>query len=38
MAAVAPVYAFSTSVDAKVKLINGAQASNVFWYISGAAA
>ncbi|MEX2428447.1 MAG: ice-binding family protein, partial [Bacteroidales bacterium] len=36
MAAVSPVYAFSTSVDAEVKLINGAQASNVYWYISGA--
>ncbi|MDA3891308.1 MAG: ice-binding family protein [Salinivirgaceae bacterium] len=36
MAAVSPVYAFSTSVNAKVKLINGAQACNVYWYISGA--
>jgi len=36
MAAVAPVYAFSTSANAKVKLINGAQACNVYWYISGA--
>ncbi|MFA6404142.1 MAG: ice-binding family protein, partial [Salinivirgaceae bacterium] len=36
MAAIAPVYAFSTSANAKVKLINGAQACNVYWYISGA--
>ncbi len=36
MDAVSPVYAFSTSVNAKVHLINGAQASNVYWYISGA--
>nr|MDA3866745.1 ice-binding family protein [Salinivirgaceae bacterium] len=36
MAAVSPVYAFSTSANAEVKLINGAQACNVYWYISGA--
>ncbi|MDA3865783.1 MAG: ice-binding family protein [Salinivirgaceae bacterium] len=36
MPAVSPVYAFSTSTNAEVKLINGAQACNVFWYISGA--
>jgi len=35
MAAVTPVYAFSTGANAEVKLINGAQAANVFWYISG---
>ncbi len=31
-----PVYAFSTSANAQVKLINGAQASNVFWFVTGA--
>jgi len=31
-----PNYAFSTDVNAEVKLINGAQASNVFWYVTGA--
>ncbi|MEX2369841.1 MAG: ice-binding family protein, partial [Bacteroidales bacterium] len=31
-----PVYAFSTSANAEVKLINGAQASNVFWFVTGA--
>lgn len=31
-----PVYAFSTDVNAEVKLINGAQASNVFWFVTGA--
>jgi hypothetical protein len=31
-----PVYAFSTSVNAQVKLINGAQACNVFWFVTGA--
>ncbi|MEQ8364382.1 MAG: ice-binding family protein [Cyclobacteriaceae bacterium] len=31
-----PVYAFSTSVNAEVKLVNGAQAANVFWYVTGA--
>ena len=28
--------AFSTSANAKIKLINGAQACNVFWWIGGA--
>ncbi|MEX2428389.1 MAG: ice-binding family protein, partial [Bacteroidales bacterium] len=31
-----PVYAFSTSANAQVILINGAQASNVFWFVTGA--
>jgi gliding motility-associated-like protein len=31
-----PVYAFSTSPNAKVILKNGAKASNVFWLITGA--
>ncbi len=31
-----PMYAFSTDVNAEVKLINGAQASNVFWFVTGA--
>ncbi|MFT7030184.1 MAG: hypothetical protein ACJA2C_001579 [Marinoscillum sp.] len=31
-----PVFAFSTSTNSEVKLINGAQASNVFWYVTGA--
>ncbi|MFC2086889.1 ice-binding family protein [Bacteroidota bacterium] len=31
-----PVYAFSTSANAQVKLINGAQACNVFWFVTGA--
>lgn len=31
-----PAYAFSTDVNAEVKLINGAQASNVFWFVTGA--
>jgi len=29
-------YAFSTSPDAKIHLMNGAQACNVFWLVSGA--
>jgi hypothetical protein len=31
-----PTYAFSTSANAQVNLINGAQACNVFWYVTGA--
>ena len=31
-----PVYAFSTTANAQVKLTNGAQASNVFWFVTGA--
>ncbi|MFO7863274.1 MAG: ice-binding family protein [Salinivirgaceae bacterium] len=31
-----PVYAFNTSTNAQVNLVNGAQASNVFWFITGA--
>lgn len=31
-----PAYAFSTSANAQVNLINGAQACNVFWYVTGA--
>lgn len=31
-----PNYALSTSVNAQVELINGAQASNVFWFVTGA--
>ncbi|MDA3882008.1 MAG: ice-binding family protein [Bacteroidales bacterium] len=31
-----PVYAFSTSANAQVKLINGAQACNVYWFVTGA--
>ena len=31
-----PVYAFSTSANAQVNLVNGAQASNVFWFVTGA--
>ncbi len=31
-----PNYAFSTNVNAQVKLINGAQACNVFWFVTGA--
>ena len=31
-----PVFAFSTSVDAKIHLINGAKACNVFWFVTGA--
>ena len=29
-------YAFSTDVGAEVKLTNGAQASNVYWFVTGA--
>ncbi|MCF8371570.1 MAG: ice-binding family protein [Bacteroidales bacterium] len=36
MPAAPPVFAFSTSVDAKVHLINGAKACNVFWFVTGA--
>src|SRR3989304_6626221 len=35
MPAAPPVYAFSTSANSKVHLINGAQACNVFWFITG---
>ncbi|MDZ7778122.1 MAG: ice-binding family protein [Bacteroidales bacterium] len=31
-----PNFAFSTEVNAEVKLINGAQASNVYWFVTGA--
>ena len=33
---IAVAYAFTANPNAKVKLINGAQACNVFWHISGA--
>jgi hypothetical protein len=31
-----PVYAFSTTVGSEIILTNGAQACNVFWYVTGA--
>lgn len=30
-----PIYAFSTSANSKIHLINGAQACNVYWFITG---
>lgn len=36
MPAGAPIFDFNTDVNARVKLINGAQASNVFWFVTSA--